>query len=414
MNKAFLSLLKIKNESVLSGKSVYTLFPQTQPISKNPSSQEIQKILQNFRKSKQFIKTFFWSFLNTEGQNIYVRIWMNLIQDSTCEYIQLVLRSVKLGSLSPHPKRVKNVTHKQEKEKMIIKIKEQVKPKLQLKHQQGAENHNDKHFVKNLQVKEETKTRKMKTKEEIHKNNYFSQRTAISEMFPSRLHSLNGSQPFVSKLGTQKLSKPRKKQSKIQNKKFMIFPISLTNISKNQTTVINIDQKKQEKTQEEKQQKVKEHAHIGIKQGNSQTMEQKQQQQQQPFDPKKIYIQKIKPFTENEEKHRILSEHIYEIKSLLNKFENFDIKFDVFNALNDISDLFDQRFSKIAWTIQLLLLQHKLSSKDQDNTNTDINVEQKDEQLHKIKQLEEKKRQQILHSKKMYSYEDQSNQILLL
>ncbi|KAJ3427151.1 hypothetical protein M0812_26731 [Anaeramoeba flamelloides] len=399
MNKAFLSLLKINNEPIISGKSVYTLFPQTQPISKNTSAQEIQKILHDFRKSKNVTKTFFWAFLNTEGQNIYVRIWMNLIQDSTHLYIQLVLGSAKLGSPINNPKRVKIARHKQDRDKQITQRKEQFKPKLELKHQQGVKNENSKHFVKNLQGKEETKTRKINTMEEIHKNNYNSQRIATSEMFPSRLHCLNGSQPFLAKFGTQKISKPQKKQTEIQNKKFLVFPISLTNISNSQKTVRNTDQKKQEKKEkqekQEKQQKVKE-------------------KQQQPFDPKKIYIEKIKPFTENEEKHRILSEQIYEIKSLLSKVENFDIKFDVFNALNDISDLFDQSFSKIAWTIQYLLLQHKLSSKDQENSNHNLCVNQKDEQLRNIKKLEGKKQQEILYSKKMFSYEDQSNQILIL
>ncbi|KAJ3441865.1 hypothetical protein M0812_13885 [Anaeramoeba flamelloides] len=397
MNKRFLSLLKINNGSIINGKSVYTLFPQTQTFSKKSSSIELQKILQDFKNSKQFTKTFLWTFLNSEGQNINVRIWMSLIQDSGDYYIQLVLRYAR------------KLTKR-------VKIKEQEKPKLKHKYQHYIKSRiptTSKQSANNFYAQEETKTRKAKHTEEIQENNYSTQRTTVSELFPSRLHFLKGSPLYLPRFETQKMTKPRTVQTSIKDHKFSLFPLSLTNTSNNQTFTIENDQEEENEMKEIDMEEQK--IFYEIKQGNNEKMSQQQQQQQLPFNSKKIDIQKIQPYKENEDKHRKLSEHIYEIKLLLNSLENDDIKFDILNTLNDISDLFDQSFSKIAWKIQLLLLQHKLSPHNHvGNNSKQNNIYQKDLQLNKMKHLEEKNHQEKMFEKKFFSNQEESNQILLL
>ncbi|KAJ3442652.1 hypothetical protein M0812_12392 [Anaeramoeba flamelloides] len=395
MNKQFLSFLKITNETIILGKSIYTLFPHVQEISNQPSPKVLQQILQHIKNSEHLNKVFYWTFLNTEGQTTNVRIWVNIIQSSSNYYFQLVLQSCK-GKL--YGMRETGTGEKG-------------------KDQEQKEKENQKVCEKKIgpTIHQALKIKNIKNKQELNKNNQRTkQRVSISEIFPTRYTIFKKSPLFFSKLEPKEIIV----RSQFTNKRFLLFPICFTNLNNKKTIVVK---NKQDFGGEGQKKDKNDMGQLPVlkEQKENKSKDKYKNKSEQEFDSptkntyhiKTNFSKKIQPFEEKEEKHRILSEHIYEIKSLIHSLENFDIEFDILNSLDDISNLFDQKYSKIAWKIQLLLIQHQLNPKEPENylgRNTD-----KEKQSQTMKEIERKEKQEK-HFGKKYSFEEESNQILLL
>ncbi|KAJ3452321.1 hypothetical protein M0812_04086 [Anaeramoeba flamelloides] len=395
MNKQFLSFLKITNEAIILGKSIYTLFPPVQDTSNQPSPKVLQQILSDIKKSEHLRKVFYWTFLNTEGQTIKVQIWVVIIQSSSNYYFQLVLQSCTGKVCVMRETRTgKKENNKEQnwKENSMIYIKK------------NDSSLNQALKIKNIKHKLEPKKSNQRTK----------QRVSISEIFPTSYTIFKKTPLFFSKLEPKEIRK-RPQSSK---EHVLLFPISCTNLNMKKTFLVNDKQYLDGKGQKIDKNVIDQLSIFKEPKENKSKDKHKDQEEQEfdyktqnTFHLKTNVTKKIQPFEEKEEKHRFLSEHIYEIKSLIHRLENSDIEFEILNLLNDISNLFDQKYSKIAWKIQLLLIQHQLNPKEPHNSlrrNTD-----KEKKYPTTKQIERKEKQEKNFGKK-YSFEEESKQILLL